>query len=151
MAIATQDPVLAWRRLATLALSFSPSTQAALAALKSYLVQQGGNPKLQIVVFDELSDTDVVIADAACTLYGIVLHKDTTTKTYSKFTNNASTGSDATADMAIMSSVIGDHAITFPKGEAWSTGITAQGTTTVNGGTGSGTNGCKGFAIIGDA
>jgi hypothetical protein len=149
--ISVQDPVLAWRRIANYMHSFSPDSQAILKALKSYLVQHGSNPDLEVVPFDELSDTDVVIADAASKLFAIVLKKDTTTATFTKATNHASASSDTAADIVIKSATVGEHVLVYPRGEAFATGITMQGNTTADAGTGSGTNGCKGFAIIGAA
>ena len=149
-AIATVDPVLAWRQIANMLHSFTPDSQAAMKALKSYLVQHGGNPKLQVIAFDELSDTDVVIADASSKLFALVLKKDSTTATFTKATNHASASSDTAADIVVKTAHVGEVVLTFPKGEPFATGITMQGNTTADGGTGSASNGCKGFAVIGD-
>lgn len=152
MAISTQDPVLVWRRVANYMQSFRPSIAAQLKALKSYLATQGGNPDLQLVPFSALSSTDVVIADAACKIYAVVLNKATATATFTKATDSASASSDTAAEYVIKSAGVGNqHALIFPTGAAMASGVTMQGNTTADGGTGSGADGADGFVLLGAA
>jgi hypothetical protein len=157
MAVSTQASVLAWRRVSNylqgIAVKGGPAARFAFEALKEYLTQQGGNPDLQFVPFDELSDTDVVLIESggAGKLFGICLVKDTTTATFSKFTDHASTASDAASELRLKQAEIGVEVALFPQGLALASGLVAQGTTTADGGTGSASNGAKGFVLIGDA
>ncbi len=151
MAVTTQDAVLAWRRVANALLSFKPSTQFQLEAFKHWLAQQGGNPDLKFMPFDTLSSTEVVVADAACKLYVLVLKKVTATASYSKLTDNATTSSDDSSDLVVLQNAIDETVLVWPKGLALANGATMQGNTTASGGTGSGANGAKGFALLGAA
>ena len=158
-AIAPQDFQLAWRRVGNFANGGSTSNPGlksyivqALQALKSFLATQGSPilPDLQVVPFDELSDTDVVIAGAACKLYALVLIKDTATATFSKLTDSATASSDADADIVVSQNAADQTVLVYPSGRAFANGITAQGNTAASTGTGSASNGAKGFAIIGN-
>jgi len=151
MSIAAQDPVLAWRRITNYTLSLKPQIQLLLQSLKTFLAQQGGNPDLEVVPFDNLSSTEVVIANAACKLYALVLNKVTATATFTKATDSATTSSDASSEIRVWSTIAGNqHALIYPSGQPFANGITMQGNTTAGGGTGSGADGCEGFAIIGN-
>jgi hypothetical protein len=158
MALATQDFLLAWRRIGNFANGGStanPGLKSALvqqlAALKSFLATQGSPavPDLQVVAFDELSSSEVVICSDPCKLYAIVLIKDTATATYSKLTDSATTSSDADSEFRVKQVAIDQVILVNPAGWSFASGITAQGNTTPSGGTGSASNGAKGFAIIG--
>lgn len=151
MAIALQDPVLAWRRVTNAVQSFKPSTQLLLKAAKSWLVQQGSNPDLQFVPFGLLDDTETIVADAACKLYALVLKKaNTATATFSKATDSATTSSDASSELRIWQNVAKSEVVLFANtGIAFANGITMQGNTTAGGGTSSGANAASGFALIG--
>jgi hypothetical protein len=153
MALSTQDPVLAWRRINNSWLNLRPFISFTLLSLKRWLAQQGGNPNLQIVPFGLLSDAETVIADVACKLYGLVLVKQgAATATFSKCTDSATTSSDASSELRFWSNAVGqEDAFTWPAGLAFANGITMQGNTTANGGTTSGANACVGFAIVGGA
>lgn len=153
MSISVQDPVLAWRRVRNAVQSFKPSTQLVLQAIKSWLVQQGGNPDLQFVPFASLSDSETVIADAAHKLYVLVLKKaNTATATFSKYTDNATTSSDASSDLRILQNVAKSEVVLFANtGIAMANGGTMQGNTTAGGGTSSGADASSGFALIGAA
>jgi len=153
MAITTQDPILAWQRIANSVRNLKPYIQSELNAVKSYLVQQGGNPKLLVVPFSILSDSETVISDVACKLYGVVLVKQgAATATFSKLTDSATTSSDASSELRFWSNAVGQEQIaTWAQGLPFASGITMQGNTTANGGTTSGANACLGFCIIGDA
>jgi hypothetical protein len=157
MAIATVDPVLAWRQVLNLcslksntSLFVGVGVKRQLEALKSYLIQQGGNPDLLVVPFDKLSSTEVVIAAEACKLYALALYKDTSTATFTKATDSATTSSDAASELRIWQPTANKSTLlTYPGGLAFANGITMQGNTTADGGTGSALNGASGFAIIG--
>jgi hypothetical protein len=153
MAISTQDPVLAWRRVANAMHSLKPSTQLVLRAIKSWLVQQGSNPDLQFVPFDYLSASETVIADAAHKVYVLVLQKhNTATATFSKYTDSATTSSDDSADLVIKQNVAKSEAVLFfNTGLAMANGGTMQGNTTASGGTSSGADAANGFVLLGAA
>lgn len=160
MALATQDFQLAWRRVGNFANGGSttnPGLKSAvvqiLQSLKSFLATQGSPvlPDLQVVAFDELSSSEVVICSDPCKLYAIVLIKDTATATFSKLTDHTSASSDADADIVVSQNAADQVALVYPSGRAFASGITSQGNTTASGGTGSASNGARGFAIIGAA
>lgn len=154
MALSTQDGILAWRRIWNLALSQKPFVKFVLKALYTWLAQHGGNPDLQVVAFGSLSDSETVIANAACKLYGVVLVKGTgATATFSKMTDSATTSSDAASELRFWSNVASEQQVfVWPSGLAFANGITMQGNTTANGGTTSvSTDACSGYAIIGAA
>jgi hypothetical protein len=150
MSLSLQDPILAKRRL-----FHAPvvSEQASLWQLSmaffSWLMQQGGRPDMQVVEHDALSSTDVVIADAACNLLAWLMTKATATATFSKATDNATTGSDAASDLRVwLSGVDNVVGLFYPKGQPFANGITLQGTTTADGGTGSGDDGATGVVLL---
>jgi uncharacterized protein YuzB (UPF0349 family) len=157
MALPTLVSTLNAKRRALNFPNISPEVQRQLKTFFETLGQLKGNPDLAIVEFDELSDTDVVIADAACKLYGLYLQKDSSTATFTKLTDDASTSSDTAADFVLKSPATGaaalptDRFVAFPSGFALANGATMQGNTTADAGTGSASNGEKGFAIIGNA
>jgi len=151
MAISVQDGVLAWRRISNSVLNLAPFVSFIFTALKTWLAQHGGNPDLQIVPFASLSDSETVIADAACKLYGLVLVKQgAATATFSKLTDSASASSDASSELRFWSNAVGqEQAFVWPTGLNFANGITMQGNTTANGGTTSGADACLGFCVIG--
>lgn len=157
MAISTQTPILAWRRIYTSVANLLPYVTFTFDALKRFIAQQTpglpGGPDLQVVAFGILTDAETIIADAACKLYGLVLVKQgDATATFSKLTNSATASSDASSELRFWSAVVGDQQVfTWPAGLPFSAGITMQGNTSANGGTSSGANGCSGFAVIGAA
>lgn len=110
----------------------SPATQGAFLDLKFYLSQDKRNPNLQFVPIDgTVNSSDggntvsQVLANAACTLYGIYLFKSGSTETIFKGTNNASTATtDGTQDLAIAATVAGDVFEIYPDGRAMSSGLT---------------------------
>ena len=133
--------------------SLSPATNGTLRWLFSYLAQFNGSlaPELQVKPFARLSDSETIIADVACKLYCVTLVKATTTATFSKLTDSATTSSDAASELRFWSARIGDECHIWPSGLAFANGITMQGNTTANGGTSSGADGCTGFCIVGAA
>lgn len=154
MAISTQAGVKAWRRVFNWAggqSDFPAVIALQLKAFKSFLSQQGGLPDLEFVPFAALSSTDVVIADAACKVYAIVTTKATATASWFKLTDHATTGSDTAPEIGTKHAYIGTQIQLFPKGLAMANGVTLQGVTTADGGTGSSTDGMSGFVLIGAA
>lgn len=151
MALSTQDIVLAKRRFSH-AVAQDAATRLQMTAFFSWLAQQGGRPDLQVVEFAALTNTDVVMADAACKLYVLVLHKATATATFFKATDHATTCStDGTQDISLRLAAIARTILTFPVGKAFANGITCQGNTTGTGSTGSAANGADGVFLIGKA
>lgn len=151
MSLSTQDLVLAKRRFFH-AVNLDTATRLLSMAFFSWIAQQGGKPDLQVVEFGPLSNTDVVIADAANKLYAIILHKLTTTASYTKGTDHATTCStDGTQDFSLKLADTNTHAVFFPKGRANANGWTMQGNTTGTGATGSSTNGAYGVVLLGAA
>jgi hypothetical protein len=116
--------------------------------------QLKGNPDLVLIPFDELSATESgnsIFSDSACTLYAIYLRKDTATATWSKFQDHATVVTDASPTFSFKSARVGDEFHCWPSGLALATGLVAQGNTDATTGTTSGSNGAKGFVILGAA
>lgn len=154
MALSLQSAVLAKRRALNwvTAIGQKPFSQGAMKWFWSFQAQFLGSPDMQIVEFAALSSTEVVIADAACRLYGLVLYKATATATYTKATDSATTSSDADSEIRVKQAGAATEAVLiFPQGLAMANGITMQGNTTPSGGTGSAADGGNGFAILGAA
>lgn len=151
MALSLQDPVLAKHRLFH-AVSFDTSTRLQMTAFFSWLMQQGGRPNLQVVEFTALSNTDQVLADVACRLYALILAKATATASWSKFTDNATTGStDGTQNLSLWMAQIGRSFLCYPNGLALANGLTARGNTTGTGNTTAGAAGATGVVLLGAA
>lgn len=151
MSLSLQDILYAKRN----ALNNSPfkyKTKGALKALFSYLVQYGGQPQLQVVVFDKLG-ANVVLANVACKLYGIFLQKGTVTTSYAKFTDNATTGAtDGTGGtMIVTKGITKEMFLVYPDGLSFANGIAAVANTAPTGSSSSSTDGPSGMAIIGGA
>lgn len=153
MALSTQDFMLAKRRAFNYLRNFTkPKSMLIGQAFFSYLAQFTTKPDIQISEFDVLTNTDVVLANAACKLYAFFLYKPTATACFFKATDNATTCStDGTQDISIKTAALAKSEIEllFPDGRAMANGVTCQANTTGTGSTGSGANGVKGFAIIG--
>lgn len=148
MALSTQDIVLAKRRFFH-AVNLDAATRQLATALFSFLAQQGGKPDCQVVEFGPLSDTDVVIADTACQLLAIILHKTTATASFTKGTDHATTCStDGTQDLSVKIADTKYHAVLFPNGRACASGWTMLGNTTGTGSTGSSTDGAYGVVLL---
>lgn len=131
-----------------------PHVQALLKAFFSDVSQHSRNPDLQFVAFSALGSTDVVIADVACKLYVTYMKVPSTSDaaTFVKQTDHASTASDAASEFRYKfgGSGASEDAVIYPKGYAMANGVTMQGTTTADGGTGSdAADGCSGFVIVG--
>lgn len=153
MSLSTQNAPLAKRRAANWISAFGgPFSQGALKWFWSYIAQFKGSPAMQVVEFEALSNTDQVLANAACTLYLIVLRKTTATATWSKFTDNATTGAtNGSQEISIKGATIGETVLVYPQPLAMANGLTARGNTTATGNTTSGANGASGFVVIGAA
>ena len=150
MALDLKDPILAKRRLFHAPVLQDQASLFQLAmTLFSWLMQQGGKPNMQVVEHDALSSSEVVIADVPTTLIAWFLQKATATASFSKATDNATTASDAASELRVwLSGALNVAALIFPKGQAFANGITLQGTTTADGGTGSAANGATGVMLL---
>ncbi len=77
-----------------------------------------------------------VLADAACTVYGIYLKKVGATETIFKASASATTaGTDGTQKYAISKAAAGDVAEVYPNGDAVASGLTVTENTTRTGST----------------
>jgi len=104
----------------------------------SWLSQMQGNPDLQVVSTDYLTGTDVVIADAACKVYMILLKKNNTTVAIFKADDSASAVTNAGATlMSFRQNTAEVDQKFFPKGLALASGLTVCSDTTPTGSTGS--------------
>lgn len=150
MALNLQDPSLARRRLFRSIPTQSQAANYNLAmTLLSWLMQNGGRPQLQVVEHDRLSDSEVVIMNAACSLIAWLQIKATATASYSKATDSATTSSDAASELRVKNAGAGNvSALLFPKGLAFANGITCQGNTTPSGGAASSTDGAAGVFLL---
>lgn len=145
MALSLQDGVLVWQKVKN-ALTFgnaNPGAQNAFRVLREYIATQGGNPQLQFIPIngtysasDGGNNASQILADAACTLYGVYLKKVGTTETIFKASANATTaGTDGTQKYAVSKAAAGDIALTYPNGDAVASGLTVTENTTRTGST----------------
>jgi hypothetical protein len=109
MALTLEEAGLTKRRAFNVDMSHESNRK--LKALFETLSQIRGNPKLQLVAFAELTDTETIVADVAAKLYALFLKKDTATATFSKVTDHATTSSDAASELRFKSARIGDGAL----------------------------------------
>lgn len=150
MSLSVQDIVSAKRRYLNAPTLDAGSFQLSMAFF-SWLAQQRFNPDLQVVEFGPLSSSEVVIADAPCKIYAIVQKCPTSTATFTKGTDSATTSSDADSEYRQkMEGANRTKAEFFPTGLPMANGFTMQGNTTASGGTGSGTNGASGVVLLGN-
>lgn len=157
MAISTQAGVKAKRAAFGYAalLGLGSSTVQALNTLFQELSQKKNNPDLQVVVFDLQTSaaSDAVIADAACTIYGIFGKKSSTaTGAWLKGSDSATTSSSTAAEwMAELNAANQEFVGLFGKdGAAQGSGWTFGADTTAAGSTNSTAgDGPKGFVILG--
>lgn len=148
MALSTQDFVLAKRRFFHAASLDAACYQLAITFF-SWLAQQQRKPDLQVVEFDSMT-ADVVIANAACTIYAIVAHKPTTTAATLKGSNHASAQAASTQVLAISQATVRSDVIFYPKGMALSLGLTMSSDTTPDGTTDSSAgDGATGVVLLG--
>jgi hypothetical protein len=149
MAINPQDPVLAKRRYFNSVAGSDASASILSKALWSWLMQQGGKPNLQVVEFDHLT-ADAVIANAACTLYAILLKKTTTTAATFKGSDHASVQAASTQIIAVTQTAVKVDDVFYPKGQACALGFTVSSDTTPDGTTdSSGSDGAAGVVLLG--
>jgi hypothetical protein len=157
MAISTQAAVKAKRRAfnAIQVLGLSSSAAQALSTLFQELAQKKGNPDLQVVEFDLQTSAaaDAVIADAACTIYGIFAKKSSTaTGAWLKGSDHATVSSSTAGEFtqefnAASQELAATYAASgFVQGTGWTFGAdtTAAGNTNSTAG-----DAMKGFVILG--
>ena len=160
MALSLQDGVQVWTKVknALSAANANPGAQNAFRILREYIATQGGNPQLQFIPINgTLSSSDggasanQVLADTACTLYGVYLKKVGTVETIFKASANATTAAtDGTQDQAIAATVAGDVFEIYPDGRFLSAGLTVTEDTTRTGSTLTLlANQMSGFVVIG--
>jgi len=133
-----------------------PGASEALRALWKHL-EQLSNPDLQLVALNYAGGADQVIANVACKLYALYLRKPaaSTTDAWIKASDHATTCS-GNGDLVVKMIGTGgggqEHALVFPDGLKFGTGLTTASHTTVNGTTHSSAgDACVGFAIVGAA
>lgn len=134
-----------------------PMTQAAFEAFQKYMATQKGNPDLQFIPFVGTSIDDAggqVLADAACTVYGVWGKKAATaTDVYLVLLDDATDDSggatDARLSVAFLES--GEEGLLlFPKGLTMAAGVVAKAYTDYDGTTDSSAGDCPdGFIIVG--
>jgi hypothetical protein len=134
MALSLQDGVQVWTKVknALSAANANPGAQNAFRILREYIATQGGNPQLQFIPINgTLSSSDggasanQVLADTACTLYGVYLKKVGTVETIFKASANATTAAtDGTQKYAFSKAAAGDLAVVYPTGDAVASGLT---------------------------
>jgi hypothetical protein len=157
MAISTVSAIKAKRQAFSLiqTLGLSSSASQLLSTLLQELSQKKGNPDLQVVVFDLQTSaaSDAVIADAACTIYGIFGKKSgTATGAWIKGSDHATTSSSTASEwMVELNAASKEFVGTFgvagsPQTAGWTFGAdtTASGSTNSTAG-----DGPKGFVILG--
>lgn len=134
MALSLVDGVQVWTRVknALSVANANPAAQNAFRILREYIATQGGNPQLQFVPVngttnssDGTNTVSQILADAACTLYGVYLKKSGATETIFKGSASATTAAtDGTQKYAISKAAAGDVALVYPTGDAVASGLT---------------------------
>jgi hypothetical protein len=138
MALATLQTIAQIKQKARIDSARSPAVAEALRSLFKHLEQ---NPKdLAYIPFTTSGGADVVIADAACKVYAIVLKKrpGSTTAAWFKASNHASAAA-ANGDIVVALDATvpatKPFALVFHDGLPMGTGVTIASHTTVNGNT----------------
>lgn len=152
MSLTTQVSVLAKRRALNWVSGFGRAfSSLIIKAWWQWQSQFLGNPDLQVVEFGALDNTDVVIANVACTFWAAVILKPTAVLSVFKATNNASTCStNGAQDFSISQNLIGEQALVMGKGFTCSAGLTIRCNTTATGATAPNTaDKPSGFCIVG--
>ena len=141
MALSLQDSNLVWQKVKialasepTGAGSFTPPPAIdAFKSLKTYLATVLGNPTLEFVPIDATDIDDAsgkVLADVACTLYGVFLKKQaTTTRVYTYLLDDATDDTGFATDARVLLSQGSSEESTFaifPQGEAMAAGLVAK-------------------------
>lgn len=149
MPLSLVDPVLAKQRFFN-QMALSPAVYELSVALFKWLMQQGARPDLQVVEFDHLTNTDTVIADAACKIRAIVLRKTTATTAWFKATDHNTTGAtNGSQTISHRLDAIGVSLLAYPAGLAMATGFTLRSNTTATGATDSGAgDGAAGVVLL---
>lgn len=141
MALSTQASVIARRHALNdvRLFGFNSSIELAIKALYSELAQKKGNPDTQVVEVLQNGTSNVVLANAACHLYGLFLIGVAA----DSFQAADSATSAASPTIVIPMAITDQFALVFPnpQGHAYANGITCNGLN-------AGTN-FKGIAIIG--
>lgn len=145
MALSLVDGVQIWTRVknALTVANANPGAQNAFRILREYIATQGGNPQLQFIPIngttsssDGTATASQVLADAACTLYGVYLKKVGSTETIFKASANATTAAtDGTQKYAVSKAAAGDIVLAYPTGDAVAAGLTVTENTTRTGST----------------
>ena len=135
MALSTQEFTLARQRFYHAPAALKGGIKNLTMAFWGWLANQKGKPDLQVKEFDYLTGTSTVIADVPCTLYAILLYKNTTVAAWFKGTDNASTGSSTAGEITLKQAVVSTVPIFFPKGFPMANGFTVLSNTTAAGNT----------------
>lgn len=140
MALSTQAAILAKRHAgnAARAFGFSSSITQLISTLFQELSQKKGNVDLQIVEVLQNGTSNVILANAACKLYGLFLVAPTVADS---FTAADHASSAATPTVTLPMAIADTVAEVYPAGHAYANGITCAGLN-------AGAN-FKGIAIIG--
>jgi hypothetical protein len=153
MALTLESAVRVKQR--TLAETRKPKVQAILKAFWSYHDQHKRDPDLQFVPFVTLgSAADVVIADAACKVYliFIVSPAASSTATFVKGTDSATTGSDTASELVQKVAGAATEILAYFDGFSMASGFVLEAHTTADGGTGSSAaDRANGWVVIGAA
>jgi hypothetical protein len=157
MAIALQDGVLVWQKVAKALAGANPASASAFRELKTYIVTQGQNPQLQFVPFtaEQIVTNGGYSPDVdANTIYGIYLKGRRTTGTTSSFVSlHAATDNSATTttlDTFRFKAAGQSVAVVHPTGLACETELTVSAATAVGGATeSSAADAADGFVVIG--
>lgn len=158
MALSNENANLVWQKakIALDSLGAPGHIRDTVAALKAYLSQVKRNPDLTFVAISDLT-ADVVAADAACKVYGIVLKKQATaTDAFYKLFDDAAT--DSSAEDAVLGIRLVDSGdwvvITYPRGLAMANGAVHGSFTAMAGAAGTTASttgdGPNGFLILGN-
>lgn len=118
MALSTQNANLVWQEVKIFLANADPAVVNQFRALKAHLAQVKGNPELDFTAISDLT-ADVVVADAACKVYGVYLKKQATgTDAFYKIFDDAATDSSAEdAVLAVGLTTSGDKAVViYPDG-----------------------------------
>lgn len=137
MALSTQVSVLAKRSANNWISGFGRAfSKIVMDRFWSWQSQFLGNIDLQVVKFGALDNTDVVIADAACTLYAVIIYKPTAVLSVWKGTNNATTcTTNGGQDFSVSQDKIGEQLLLCGNGYSNSAGFTIRCNTTATGAT----------------
>ena len=164
MALSLEDSNLAWQRV-KIALATEPTAAGsgtpppaidAFKSLKTYLATVLGNPTLQFVAIDATDIDDAsgkVLADVACTLYGVFLKKlATATDVYVHILDDATDDTGVATDTRVLLAMLESEESAFaiyPNGIPMAAGVVAKAYTTAAGTTDSAaTDTPNGFVII---